>query len=201
MYPQLFLGNPDASIPDLVAYWAVFYAWIASEMYFGYRLRPRGEATKHDSRSTWILVSAIWLGVAVGFGLAFAAPSLAFTSGRRPLLYMGIALMVAGMALRWYAIRVLGRSFTLTVATRPDQQVVEAGPYRWIRHPSYTGSLLTVLGALVALTNPLSFLGLLLPIAGYAYRIRVEERVLVDNLGEPYRSYMRRTKRLVPFLV
>ena len=201
MYPQLFLDNPDASIPDLVAFWAVFYAWIGSEIYYGYRLRPRREATRHDSRSTWILVGLIWLGVVVGFGLAFAAPSLAFTSGRRPLLYLGIVLILAGMALRWYSIRVLGQSFTVTIATRPDEQVVEAGPYRWIRHPSYTGSLLTVIGALVAVTNPLSFLGLLLPIAGHAYRIRVEEQVLVENLGEPYRSYMKRTKRLVPFVV
>jgi protein-S-isoprenylcysteine O-methyltransferase Ste14 len=128
-------------------------------------------------------------------------PGAAFTSGRRPLFYLGLALMVIGMAFRWYAIRVLGRSFTYTVATRPDQTVVQAGPYRWIRHPSYTGALLTILGVLICMTNPLGFLGLIPPLAGYAYRIRIEERTLVQNLGEPYRAYMKRTKRLIPFVV
>jgi protein-S-isoprenylcysteine O-methyltransferase Ste14 len=116
-------------------------------------------------------------------------------------LGLGLALMLIGMALRWYSIRVLGRSFTTTVMTRPGQVVVESGPYRWIRHPSYTGGLLTVLGIFVCLTNPASFLGLLPPLAGYAYRIRIEENALTRSLGEPYRAYMQRTKRLIPFLV
>jgi protein-S-isoprenylcysteine O-methyltransferase Ste14 len=154
-----------------------------------------------DAGSRWLLISSIWLGIALGFVLAFAVPAAAFTSGRRALLYAGIALMVVGLAFRWYSIRVLGKSFTYVVHTRPDQQVVEDGPYRWIRHPSYTGALLTIIGVLVALTNPLSFLGLIPSLAGYAYRIRVEERALMRDLGEPYRSYMRHTKRLVPFLV
>jgi len=123
------------------------------------------------------------VGVALGFGLAVLAPNAGFSSNRRFLLYLGLGLMLAGLALRWYSIRVLGRWFTYTVVTRADQRVVEAGPYRWVRHPSYTGALLTVLGVLVCLTNPLAFLGLIPPLMGYAYRIRVEERTLLRTLG------------------
>jgi protein-S-isoprenylcysteine O-methyltransferase Ste14 len=109
--------------------------------------------------------------------------------------------MVAGMALRWYSIRVLGTSFTCEVSTRPGQEVIQAGPYRWIRHPSYTGGLITVLGVLVCCLNWLSFAALVVTLAGYAYRIRIEERALARDLGPAYRDYMRRTKRLIPFLV
>jgi protein-S-isoprenylcysteine O-methyltransferase len=201
MTPPLFVGQSDSTIPGLVVFWLVFYVWVGSEMFLGWRLRPATGAVATDAGSRWLLISFIWLGIAFGFALAFAVPAAAFTSGRRPLLYFGIALMVTGLAFRWYSIRVLGKSFTYVVHTRPNQQVVENGPYRWIRHPSYTGALLTIVGVLMALANPLSFLGLIPALAGYAYRIRVEESALVRDLGEPYVDYMRRTKRLVPFLV
>jgi len=109
--------------------------------------------------------------------------------------------MLAGIALRWYAVWVLGASFTVDVSTRPGQAVVEAGPYRWIRHPSYTGGLLTILGLLVCCDNWASLAAVVIALAGYAYRIRIEERALAGDLGAPYRDYMRRTKRLIPFVV
>jgi protein-S-isoprenylcysteine O-methyltransferase Ste14 len=199
--PQLFVGQSDSTIPGVVLFWLVFYVWVGSEMYLGWKLRPAAGSVASDSGSRWFLISSIWLGVAIGFALAFAVPAAAFTSGRRLLFYFAVALMIVGLAFRWYSIRVLGKSFTYVVHTRPDQQVVQAGPYRWIRHPSYTGALLTVLGVLLALTNPLSLLGLIPPLAGYTYRIRVEERALMRDLGEPYQSYMKRTKRLIPFLI
>ncbi len=201
MGPQVFIGQADSTIPSVELFWVVFYIWVGSEMFLGWKLRPKEGAVVSDAGSRSLLISSIWLGVAIGFALAFAVPSAAFSSGRRPLLYLGVALMVAGLALRWYSIRVLGKSFTYTVATRPDQRVVDAGPYRWIRHPSYTGALLTILGLLLCMTNPLSFLGMIPPLIGYAYRIRVEERALARSLGEPYRSYMQRTKRLLPFIL
>jgi protein-S-isoprenylcysteine O-methyltransferase Ste14 len=109
--------------------------------------------------------------------------------------------MIAGLTVRWWAIRALGRSFTLIVATQPGQEVVDRGPYRLVRHPSYSGSLITILGVLVACGNLLSLLGLVPALIGYTYRIRLEEQTLTKNLGEAYRSYMRHTRRLIPFLL
>jgi len=109
--------------------------------------------------------------------------------------------MLAGMALRFYAMWVLGRSFTYYVAFQAGQTIVEAGPYRYIRHPSYAGALITLVGLGLALGNWASLLVLLACMAsGYAYRISVEESALVAVLGDPYKQYMRRTRRLVPFL-
>jgi len=84
---------------------------------------------------------------------------------------------------------------------RPAQAVVQTGPYRYIRHPAYSGTLLTALGVGLALTNGASVgVALLSSVAGHLYRVRVEEQLLSARLGEPYRVYMRRTRRFIPFV-
>ncbi len=109
--------------------------------------------------------------------------------------------MLLGIALRWYSAALLGKYFTFDVAVQSGQILVEVGPYRYIRHPSYSGALLTLLGFGLALGNwaglatSLSCMGF-----AYAYRIAVEEAALASALGEAYNQYMRRTWRLVPFL-
>lgn len=200
--PPIFFGNPGATTPSVVGFWVLFYLWIGSELWLGYRRRrPRGGAADQDAGSKFWVIATVWASVAIGMGLAFAFPDAAITSGRTVVFATGLVLMIAGMALRWYSIRVLGTSFTCEVVTRPGQEVVEAGPYRLVRHPSYTGGLITVLGVLVCCCNVVSLAALIVAVAGYANRIRVEERALAQDLGDPYREYMRRTKRLIPFLV
>jgi protein-S-isoprenylcysteine O-methyltransferase Ste14 len=154
-----------------------------------------------DRGSRWLVIAGVWSSVMLGFGLASAGRTVAFTVGRPAFLAAGIALMIAGMVLRWSAIHTLGRSFTVDVATQPGQQVIDRGPYRWVRHPSYSGSLLTIVGVLLACANPLAFAGLVPVLIAYAFRIHVEEQVLSKDLGEAYRAYMRRTRRLIPFLL
>ena len=83
-----------------------------------------------------------------------------------------------------------------------DHAVVDRGAYRWVRHPSYTGGMMMFLGIGVALGNWVSVAVLtLIPIAVYAYRVRVEERALLATLGDSYRSYMQTRKRFVPFVI
>jgi protein-S-isoprenylcysteine O-methyltransferase Ste14 len=111
------------------------------------------------------------------------------------------SMVLLGIILRQYAIRVLGRYFTREVATRADQPVVQNGPYKFIRHPAYSGTLLTVLGIGLAMTNWASLVAILVcSFTGYFYRVLVEERALRRSLGPPYVEYMRRTKRFVPFV-
>ena len=114
---------------------------------------------------------------------------------------VGLVLMLLGVAVRWWAIAVLGRFFTLDVAVRSAQPVVQTGPYRWVRHPAYSGVLLTLLGVALALANWASLVATLAGgISGLLYRVRIEERALQTALGQPYVDYMRSTKRFVPFL-
>lgn len=114
---------------------------------------------------------------------------------------LGVTLVVIGVAFRWYSICVLGKYFCVHLGIQTDQTVMKDGPYRWIRHPSYTGSLITMLGLGIAFTNWLCLVSVpLIVLIGYSYRANVEERMLVNALGEPYREYMKRTNRFIPFV-
>jgi protein-S-isoprenylcysteine O-methyltransferase len=109
--------------------------------------------------------------------------------------------MLAGIAFRWYSMSILGRFFTFDVAVQSGQTVVDAGPYHYIRHPSYAGALITLVGLGLALGNWAGLFALVACMGiAYAYRISVEEAALVAALGEPYKQYARRTRRIVPFL-
>ncbi len=166
------------------------------------RKRLRAGARRQDQGSYMVLLCLLVFGILLGVLLAYQVPATAIASARPFLFWLGIVLMNAGVALRLYAIYVLGASFTAVVAVAPEQRVIETGPYRFIRHPSYTGILLILLGLGLSLTNWLSLLvimGCALP--GFSYRIRVEERVLQAQLGQPYQEYMRHTKRLIPFVL
>jgi protein-S-isoprenylcysteine O-methyltransferase Ste14 len=143
------------------------------------------------------------LGPAVGITLAVRAaqdvPSFALPGPAWWPFVVGLALLWGGLALRWWAVLELGRFFQVTVVVQDDHRVVETGPYRVLRHPSYTGLLLIFVGVGFTLGNWLSVAAcLVFPFLGVLRRIRVEEAVLTRELGEPYRAYSARTRRLVP---
>ena len=115
---------------------------------------------------------------------------------------MGIFLMFSGVMVRQYAIAILGRFFSLSVQISEDHKVVDKGPYRLVRHPSYTGILITFAGLGLAVQSLGALLVLLLFFSiSFGYRMYVEERTLLSGLGQDYASYMTRTKRLIPFLI
>ncbi len=164
--------------------------------------RLRAGIQRQDKGSHVVLLCLSVFGILLGLLLAFKVPVTAITSARVFLFWLGILLIYAGIALRLYAIIVLGAFFTTTVAVAAEQTVIEAGPYRLIRHPSYTGFLITLLGLALSLTNWLSLLVIMgCALIGVSYRIQVEEHVLQEHLGQRYQEYMRRTKRLIPFVL
>jgi len=118
------------------------------------------------------------------------------------IFYMGIFLMFSGVMVRQYAIAILGRFFSLSVQLSEDHRVVDRGPYRLVRHPSYTGILITFAGLGLAVQS-LGALLVLLVVFGisFGYRMHVEERTLLSELGQDYNSYMKRTRRLIPFII
>ncbi len=111
----------------------------------------------------------------------------------------GLLVMGIGMPLRWWSIAQLGRFFTVNVAVASDQRVIDSGPYRLIRHPAYSGLLLTICGMALRFGNFVSAAVILVPfVVLIGWRIKVEEAALVAGLGDSYREYMQRTKRLIP---
>lgn len=136
--------------------------------------------------------------------LLVLSPELAPGAEVRPelvSLVVGVAVFTAGETLRIWARATLGRYFTYAVETSADQPVIENGPYRFVRHPSYTGILLILVGfgfvwgnwVGIAVVAALTMIGL-------AYRIKVEEVALLEDLGADYAAYASRHKRLVPLV-
>lgn len=145
----------------------------------------------------------LWAGTTVGVGIAILLPLTGTGMLGAPVVsfWVGIGLMLAGFLFRLYAMLTLGNLFSHRVAIKNDHTVVEEGPYRWVRHPSYTGAVVTYLGIGVATGNWLSVLAVLAgSVVGYGYRIRIEERALEKEL-EGYAEYAERTPyRLLPGL-
>src|SRR5438067_2251817 len=147
----------------------------------------------------WALVLGSAVGITLGVRAAEGISSLALPGPAWWPFAVGLVLIWAGLALRWWAVLELGRFFQLTVVVQEDHRVVESGPYRVVRHPSYSGLLLIFVGVGFTLGNWLSVAScLVLPLLGLLVRIRAEETVLNRELGEPYRAYSARTRRLVP---
>jgi protein-S-isoprenylcysteine O-methyltransferase len=153
-----------------------------------------------DRASLSLLWLVILASVAAGVAAAYLVPQ-AHSMWLARVYPLGVAIFAAGLVLRWWAIVRLGRFFTVDVAIAVDHRVVDTGPYRWVRHPAYLGVLLAFFGLGICIGNWVSLAVLTLPILGaFLRRIAVEEAALTAALGEDYRAYARRTRRLLPFL-
>jgi protein-S-isoprenylcysteine O-methyltransferase Ste14 len=171
--------------------------WVSEWLLFA-RLQPGREDRNADRGSGRWLAVAFPLAWASAFALVHVRQA---DFGGEATFRAGLALLVMGQVLRWWSMATLGRLFTVYVAIRDGHRVVQSGPYRLIRHPSYTAILLVHLGAALCLGNALSAVALLVPVSlALGYRMRVEEAALIEALGPEYSEYMTRTKRLVPGL-
>lgn len=190
---------PASGPLPIAAFYTVLLAFAASEYWIS-RHRPVAGAQSRDQGSRGALFVSIFLSYGAMFSVSFGLPGTVVTRGRLPLFALGLIIAIAGQGLRIWSVRLLGASFTYTVYTAAQQKIIDTGPYRFIRHPAYTGGFLFALGTSIALTDWLAPLMTLFLALGYTWRIRVEERALVEGLGDPYRLYMSRTKRVIPFL-
>jgi len=173
-------------------------AYFFSELVLALTRRSSRRTVSRDANSLRILWVVIILSIWLSLRAQAHWPRASLPMWCVPI---GVVLIALGLILRWYAIIHLGRFFTVNVAIAADHELVDTGPYRFVRHPSYTGSLLAFVGFAMVLRNWASLLVIALPISfAFLNRIRVEERVLLAALGERYRAYIKRTNRLIPFL-
>jgi protein-S-isoprenylcysteine O-methyltransferase Ste14 len=121
--------------------------------------------------------------------------------GGAGVFVLGAVVGWLGLLLRWWSFATLGRYFTTVVKASPDQPVVDRGPYRWLRHPSYTGLLLVFLGCGLMLGNWVgAAASVVIVLAALVYRLRREERAMVAAVGESYSRFASSRARLVPYL-
>jgi len=186
---------PSSSVAS--AFKALFSLWVLSEVVNNFWSRRNSGAKSQDRGSYWVVIGASGASV---FG-DFLFRSLGAWTFGGALQYAGLALMVAGIALREWSIWVLGKHFTVRVQVREKAELVTDGPYGYIRHPSYTGGLLTFFGIPLAIGSwaGLAF-GLVVLLLAYEYRISVEENALRNAFGREYDAYKKRTWKLFPGL-
>lgn len=134
---------------------------------------------------------AIWISKASSFPI----------SSWNYFVYVGLGAIILGAGLRWTAIWQLGKYFTTNLAFDNTQTLVDKGLYGFIRHPSYTGSLLSFFGLGLALNNWASLVVLFpLVTSAFLYRMHLEEKMMAEEMGQAYVDYQARTKRLIPFV-
>jgi protein-S-isoprenylcysteine O-methyltransferase Ste14 len=188
------------TIPVGLAFWATFVWAFLPESRVLRQTGPKTVSLEQDRGS----YRAITRGQGIAFFFAFLIATnsaTAIRSNRAALYWLGIALLIAGSLLRRHCFRILGEQFTGVVRVRDEDQVIERGAYRWIRHPSYTAALIMYTGIGLALGNWASLaISLGVSIVVYGYRIYVEEQALLAKHGERYRAYTARTRRLIPYL-
>jgi protein-S-isoprenylcysteine O-methyltransferase Ste14 len=195
MSPVVFTSPVDGAI--YVVVYAVWFLSFIGERRMIYSGGGRRATTRSDRGSALIIIGSIFIAVFVADAFARAAVALLPAWS----FYLGVVMMVSGIAIRLWAVSTLRSFFSYTVQIKEGHRVVQSGPYRFVRHPAYTGSLLTILGIAFALQSwgAALFMAVTFGIT-FGYRIRVEEKVLTVSLGEAYASYSKRVKRLIPYV-
>jgi protein-S-isoprenylcysteine O-methyltransferase Ste14 len=190
------MAGPPTVVRWILVVTAAF--WVTQELRQSFARRPEGVKANAGSEVLFRLI--VGVGALAAGVLSGVAPSAKI----RPTalaVWIGLVLFWCGISLRVWSFRTLGRYFTLTVQTSSDQPVITKGPYGVIRHPSYAGLLLVIMAMGLFIGNWWSLVCLTVATAGgLAFRIRVEERALMHDLGDGYRSYAATHKRLVPFV-
>ena len=185
-----------------VAFWVLFGLFALGEYVMQARsihnwLRKRSGA-RAERWSLLVVLAGVAGGLVGGVKLSEWQPGQ-ITVGIWPLFVSGLALMAAGIFIRQWAIFVLGRFFTPDVRVQPGQTVIDRGPYRWVRHPSYTGMILVFVGIGLALTSWASLAMLaVVPTAALVVRIHAEERALLAAMGEEYGRFAATRAHLLP---
>ena len=159
-------------------------------------------ADSKDGGSIRVLLGGMWIALMLGFFLSFVKAGSFPRGAQLPVFVIGVALMILGSLLRRWCFRTLGQYFTGDVKASADQPVIRTGPYRYVRHPSYTAGIMMFTGIGLALGSWFSFLLITIAsIATYWYRVTIEERALLGTIGEQYASFMKERKRFIPYIV
>jgi protein-S-isoprenylcysteine O-methyltransferase len=174
--------------------------WGLSEALLVVFKRSAASSQKRDAGSVVWLNFIIY--ASIGLGVFAAVNGIGRLGAAHPALpWVGLSLIVLGLAIRWVSIGTLKRFFTVDVAISADHRLLDSGIYGVIRHPSYLGSIMSFVGLGIALCNWVALLAIVIPVTGsFLRRISIEESALREAFGSQYQKYCDRTKRLVPFV-
>lgn len=175
-------------------------AWFLSEIIYKQKLKSSEKDDKGKDKST---LNMLWLVIILSITSAIMVSHMVKLSitEKNWIFYAGQAFILLGIIFRLIIIRSLGKYFTVDVTIKQDHKIKKDGFYKYLRHPTYSFSLLTFLGLGLFLNNWISFiLAFIPPLLAFIYRIKIEEQALVEQFEEEYIEYRKTTKKLIPFV-
>lgn len=183
---------------DVVFYGSILM-WVCSEIYYKQKSKSGEKDQKKDNSTLnilWVvIIPSVFCAVFVSKKFQIAI------SDHIWIKYLGLFFILSGTVFRFIIIRSLGRFFTVDVSIKEDHQIKKEGFYKYLRHPSYTFSLLSFLGLGLYLNNWISLMLAFIPVfLAFRYRIKTEERALIERFGSQYLEYRKTTKKLIPFI-
>jgi protein-S-isoprenylcysteine O-methyltransferase Ste14 len=186
--------------PKIIIIIAVSYLYGFFEVFMNLRQRSKSQVTtSRDKGSLWGLYGLITIGYALSFSIG--ATKLGRIYAWNTFFAIGMVLFGIGLMIRIHSIVTLKQYFTYSVAKVENHEIIETGLYKFIRHPGYLGQFIIFIGISISISNWLSILAMMIPITlGYLYRINVEEKFMLEQLGKDYLNYQERTKRIIPLL-
>ena len=184
----------------MIIFISVWVAWFISEILLN-RLLRSGKGDKKGLDKKTIRIIWITIGIANSTGIFVSIFSRIPISNSLTIPYIGLLIIITGMIIRFVSVWSLGRLFTVDVTIREDHKIKKDGIYKFIRHPSYSGSILSFIGFGLTLNNWISLIiiSVLITVA-MSYRINIEEKLLLAEFGPEYSEYMKKTRRLIPWV-
>jgi protein-S-isoprenylcysteine O-methyltransferase Ste14 len=186
--------------PKIIIIIAISYLYFFFEVFLNLRQKRKSTVTTSNDKNSLRLLYGL---ITVGYFLSFAigATKLGRIYHWNTFFTIGMSLFVIGLIIRIHSILTLRQFFTYSVAKVENHEIIETGLYKFIRHPGYLGQIIIFLGISISISNWLSILAMMLPITfAFLYRIKVEERFMLEQMGENYLNYQKQTKKLIPLI-
>ena len=192
--------GPFASSFEFVLFIFSFILWCLSlviERFFVKKESNKNVKSKEDHGTYLLIYISIFVSIIISFNLSineiYLLPDIVF--------FIGIVFIIMGIFLREFSVITLGKYFSFQITIKQDHKIIESGPYHYIRHPSYSGGMLAIIGISLALRSSVAVLiVIVMSILVYNLRINFEEKLLVHEFGDQYIDYKKRTKKLIPFV-
>ncbi len=185
---------------------ALKLVWSALLLYWLYGALGTKPVARQQGR--WRRIALYWLPLTVavlllGPGDWFGHGWLreAFLPHSTAVESFGLALCIGGALLACWSRHLLGRNWSVSVQIKQEHELIQDGPYRWLRHPIYSGLLLMFIGTCIMVGDIRGILAVVIVLLSFWFKLRQEERWLLERFGQPYRDYMARTKALIPALL
>ena len=178
----------------------IWICFFLSEILLLRIFRSKAPASKELDKSS---LKFVWVTIIISISVGVLAMTYVKAPISRAIFigYLGLFIIICGIFIRFSAIRTLGKFFTVNLAIHDNQRLIKSGLYKYIRHPSYTGSLLSFLGLGVSFNNWISLLIIIIPVLiSFIYRINIEEQLMLELFGEEYSEYKKSSRRLIPLI-